>query len=203
MLRQDRHLAGDQRQLAVPRLLKEELDLALTNLLRPVDCTVIEPEKRLSFRPQRFQREDHVIHGDRLAVVPARLRSQRKRDPGPIFRPFDRFGDEPVACERLVLARHQQRFRAGYSRRIALDDVRIEAVEGAGRAEPDGAAYRCLGIDVVEVREIWSILRLTIHRDRMPGVDHLVGREGARGIKYGQQAKEWARRSHPQVRRNR
>jgi len=51
----------------------------------------------------------------------------------------------------------------------AAHDERVEAVEGTGRAEDDGAAFGCLRVDVAEMRKIRRVERIAMHGDCMAG----------------------------------
>ncbi len=136
MLRQDRHLAGDQRQLAVAGLLEDELHAPLADPLGAVDRAVVEAVEWLALGLQRLQREDDVVDGDRLAVVPTRLRPQGEGHPRSVVRPLDPLGDQAVLGERLVARAVISDLGADTGGCVALDDVRIEAVEGAGGTQP-------------------------------------------------------------------
>ncbi len=154
MLRQDRDLAGDQRQFAIAGLAEDEPDGAFAHLLGPDDAPVIEPVEGLALALQGVEREDHVIDGDRLAIVPARLGPQGEGDPGPVLGPFDSFGDQPVLGERLVLAGDGEALRIDAGGGIAADDVGVERIEGAGDAEAHQPPLRGVRIDVVEMAEV-------------------------------------------------
>ena len=177
VLRQDRHLADDQRQLPVAGLGERELDPPLAELLRARDAAVVESVEGMSLGLERLERPDHVVHGDRLAVVPARLGSQVEDHPGTILRPFDGLGDEAVFGERFVAAMGQQRLHGPAGARVALGNVRVEAVEGAALGQSDRAALGRLRVDVVEVGEIGPVFGLAVHGDGVSDV-HVIGFAG-------------------------
>ena len=79
-------ISGNSR---LPASLKTNLHRALADLLGPVDGAVVEAVERLALGLQGLEREDHVVDGDRPAVVPARLGAQGEDHPRAVLRPFD------------------------------------------------------------------------------------------------------------------
>ena len=75
VLRQDRHQAEDQRQLAVVGVLDVEADAALADPLDPLDLGVVGAVVRPALVAEELEAEDHVVDRDRLAVGELRLRT--------------------------------------------------------------------------------------------------------------------------------
>jgi hypothetical protein len=96
MLRQDRHLPDEQRQLAVAGVGEAEFDAALIELFHRRHAAVNETVLRRALRRERLERPDHVVGGDRHAIVPACDIAQREDGPGAVAGPLDALGDEPV-----------------------------------------------------------------------------------------------------------
>ena len=173
VLGQHRQLAEDERQLAVLTWFEAELDGTVADLLYLVDAGVVGTEDRRSLRAQGVEGPHHVLDRDRLAVVPARLRAQGEDHPRTILRRLDALGEQAVLAERLVGRRRQQRIvdlRAS-DVGIALDDERIEAVEGAQTVTTQHPALRRVGVGVVEMGEVGPVLEIAVHGD---AVDFVV-----------------------------
>ena len=148
--------------------LEAELDPALARLLDLLDALVVEAIGRRALREQRLEAPDHVVGGDRLAVVPARFGPQREGDPRAVGRRLHRLREQPVLGERLVGGAGHQRVveQADPRRRVALDDERIERVEGAlGDALPQLPALRRVRVHVLEVREVGGIREIAVDRE--------------------------------------
>jgi hypothetical protein len=186
VLRQHRQLAEDVRQFAVARLVEDELHLVVAEFLGRRHVRVVVLVEGMDL-PERLERPDHVVGGDRRAVVPLRFRPEAVAHPGVVGGILRRLGDQAVLRRgvEFVERRRHQRFEdeAGARRDVALWDEGVEAVEAAGGAEPQQAAFRRLRVGVGEVREVGRQLRLAGQRHRrMPG--KLAGRSsGRRGVR--------------------
>ncbi len=179
-------LPENQRQLAILTWTEAEFDGSLADLLHALDVRVVQAVHRRTFLGQRVEGPDHVLDGDRLAVVPTRLFAQREGDPRAVFRRLDRLRDQPVVTERLVERSHGQAVveqalteEADSRGGEPLRDERIEAVEGAERGQAEHAALGRVRIHVVEVRKASGVLEIAVHREA-------VRRNGlARGLRSG------------------
>ncbi len=112
-----------------------------------------------------------------MPVGEPRLRVEIEGDRGAVLGHLDGLGDQAVERERLVEpARHQALDRqvADAVGGDALDDERIETVEGAEGAEHETAALWRVRVHVGEVREVRRLLGGAIKGDA-------VHRLGARG----------------------
>src|SRR4249920_3637203 len=78
MLRQDRQLPYDVRQLTVTRPIKREGDLTVSGQLDLCDMAVVGAVKR-AIRFKNIKGEYDVVRRHRLAVMPARIGSQAIR----------------------------------------------------------------------------------------------------------------------------
>ena len=187
-LRQDRHLADDQRQLAVLALVEDEADLAVPDLLGLRDLLVIAAIERMPLRLQRLEGPDDVVGGDGGAVVEFRLRPERVRDPRPVGGRLDGLGDLAVLGERLVERLDGERVEdlADRRRRVALQDERIQVVERPDRGQLDLPALRRVRVDVLEVLEAGPVLEVAVHRERVAGRRFRLGAgAGERGRQGG------------------
>ena len=179
-------MTDDQRQLPVLTGLEGELDLAWVHLLHLGDVAIIGAEEGRSFVRQDVEREDHVLGGDRAAVVEPGLRAQGEGNPGAIFGDLDGLGDQAVHRERLVGRADHQRVvnEANLRGRDAPDDEGVEAVEGADGRLLDRAALGRVRVDVVEMGEVGPVFRRAVHGQRMADVDiparRVRGRSGDR-----------------------
>ena len=177
MLGQDRHLAGDQRQLPVHLAVEGELDLAVADLLGLDDVGVVGAVERVALGLEGLEGPDHVLDRDRRAVLPARLGPQREDHPGAILRHLDALGDQAVFRERLVQVADrqgvEQQSEAGGI--VALEDELVEIVEGADRRQGQRAAFGRVRVSVVEMGEVGAVFELAVHRRAMPRLRRLVG----------------------------
>jgi hypothetical protein len=133
----------------------------------PLDVGIVAAVHRCTFFHQGLEGELDVFGGYRRAIVEARLLAKQESYPGVVRRLFDLLGDQSIAAERLVHALHGQGVvdQADIVGRHALADERVETVETAKAGLTEDAAFRCIGVDVVEVLEVRRILgRFVIER---------------------------------------
>ncbi len=133
-----------------------------------------------------LKREHDVVGGERRAVGELCLGPQLEDDRHAVGRHLGAAGDEPVDGVRLVeRARHQAVEQVLEPlRRVALEDEVVEAVEGrapGGADHRQAAAFRGVGIDVVEVLEVGRILQLAERRKPMARFGERGRREQRRG----------------------
>ena len=105
---------------------------------------VIGAVVRPAFVAQQLPGKNHVVGRHRRAVGKARRRIEREGDVAARGIGLDAFGEQAVERERLVIAARQQALdhvAADIGRRQALDDERIETVEGAEHALHQLAAF--------------------------------------------------------------
>ena len=163
VLRQDRKLAHDLRELAVFLLVEGEGDLALAGLLCVTDVLVVQGVLRV-VGLQGFEGEDHIHGRHRLAVVPARLRAQPIGDGGEIGRVAHGFRQEAVfGSDFIERARHQRvvdQADAVLDLSLHAGNGQVEIIERALGPKPDDAALRRVWVDVIEMLEAGRILRL-------------------------------------------
>ena len=98
--RQHRKLADDQRQLLVGVVAEGEQHLAVAGLLGLQHVMVVEGVVGRALGLQGVEGEDHVLDGDRRAVVEPGLRPEREGDPRAVVGPFDGLGDQAVLGRR-------------------------------------------------------------------------------------------------------
>ena len=159
MLGKDGELTHDHRQLAVALGVEIEGDLVGPGRLGARDVLVIEAHARVGLLVHA-ERIDHVLRRDGRAVLPARLVAQLERDRGIIGRIARPFGDQPVRGRGLIQTVGHQAFidEPEPCSRLALVEHRIEAIEGADIGHAHDAAFRRIGIDIIELLEIcWDI----------------------------------------------
>ena len=161
VLREHVELARDQRKLAIAGAVEEELDVVIADLLGLDDVLVVEARSRAAGL-LRVERKDHVFRGHRLAVVPARRRTQAVDRHRRNHR--DRRRVRP-ACRNSCPARrgpsHQRLIDpadAGRDRALQPGDHDVEAVIRAKFEQAGDAALGRIGIDVVEALEVGGIL---------------------------------------------
>ena len=168
-LLQDRADAGDQRQLAV-RGVEGDPDRSVAGLLDLLDLGPEAGIAGMALRPQRLERPDHILDGDRRAVRKRRFGTQRELDPTAILRRLDRFGEQPVERERLVEAAAHQRL-GDQERQLPghrpLADIRVETVEAADLCGGNAPAHGRLRVGVGQRHKTRWQSRLAIHSDAM------------------------------------
>ncbi len=186
MLRQDSELAHDHGQLAVVLHVEIEGDLVRPGRLGARDVLVIEAHARIGVfvHPERI---DHVVGRDRRAVVPARFVAELEGDRGIVWRKARPLGDQPVRGRWLIeTVSHQAlEHEPEPSRRLALVENRVEAVERADVGHAHDAAFRRVRIHVAERFEVGGIFRLADQRQRV-----MVDRRVLGVARCGQEAGE-------------
>ena len=168
MLRQHRHQAEDQRQLAIVGAGQIEAHDALRQRLGLGDLDVIGAVVRPAFVAQELPGKDHVLGGHRLAVGEFRGGIEREGDVGAVGVGLDRAREQAVERERLVVAARQQALdhvAADLRQREAFDDERVEAVEGAEHALRQPAALGRRRIGVARMVEARRQRRFAVHGD--------------------------------------
>ncbi len=170
-------ISGSSRSLAPSRLKRTPRS---PTLLDAGDLGVVGLVVGPALVAQDLHREDHVVDGDRRAVGEFGLGVEGELDPGAVGRRLHRLGDQAVEREGLVGAALQQRLedqpaehRIGQAARrgeAALDDERIEAVEGADDAVGDLAALGRIRIGVGQVVEVRRQGRIADHGDAVHGL---------------------------------
>ena len=183
MLRQDRHLPDDLRQLAIALHVEAECHFALARLFGRGHIGVIGAIEGIVLL-QRLERPDHVFRLHLLAVMKARALAQHIGDGGIIRRVAYTFGKQPIFAGRLVeTARHQRIVDEPEPRRLlSLHDEKIETVETADHAIAQQPAFRRVRVHIVEMRKVGPVFQLAEKRRAMPrlfGVE--VRREGGIG----------------------
>ena len=155
MLRQDRQLADDLREFAVFGGAEVKHHTRRGFRHHVIDVRIILPIQRPALVAQGIEGPDHILGGDRLAVMEPRLGPQLKRNAAVIGGQFDVSGDMGVGGFGLVGRRHRQ--RVVDLRRTtgggSANDERVEAVKAADRRRRHLAALRGIRIDVGEMRE--------------------------------------------------
>ena len=168
VLGENRHQPEDERQLAILAVLERELDGALRQLFRRAHFREIRAVVGPALGLQQFEGKEHVVRRHGRAVGKLRFRIEREGDGGAVVGDVDGLGEEAIEREGFIQpARHQglDRKLARACRGGALDDQRIEAVEGAGIGKPQTSAFRCIGVDVGEVIEIARLFGRAMERD--------------------------------------
>ena len=109
MFRIDRELADDVRQFAIARTVEGEGHFALAGFLGLGDMAIIGREVGAIFL-LGLERENDVVGGNRLAVVPFGFGANAVGDPGVIVGMAHRVGQQAVFGGDLVEGRGHQRF---------------------------------------------------------------------------------------------
>ena len=117
---------------------------------------------RVAFVLQRVEGEHHVVGGERRAVGELRLGPQIEGDRLAVVGDLGALGHQPVDRVRLVGRRHHQRVEQQLEplRRVAFQNVVVEAVEGGDAAPADQrerAALGRVGIGIGEMLEIGRV----------------------------------------------
>jgi hypothetical protein len=163
--RQHRHVAEDQRKLAIPGLVEGEQHLMLADRLCLGHVREVAIEEGADLL-QHAEGPDDVLRRDGLSVVPARGWIQAVSGRGIVVRIPEGFGDERMAGARLVDRLVHQRVpqnTAGLSEAGgwgAANDEGIEGIEGAGGDAVQRPALGRVRIDVVVALEAPGIYRL-------------------------------------------
>jgi hypothetical protein len=184
------HQPHDQRHFAVAIGRENQFYAALADPDDLFDLGIVAAVIGTALLTQQLQRKDHILHRHRMAVRKARLRIQGEGDPGAVLRGLDAFRQQAVKRKRLVIGAGKQTLIdifAPARRGIALDDQRIEAVEGALDAEHGATAARRRWVDIVEMSKAGGIFRLAMHGDpvawRRIGRLRLADRQDAQNCK--------------------
>ncbi len=163
MLRQDGQLPDDLRQFAIARRVERKGELAIAGFFDLDDMAIIGGELRTVFF-ERVEGKDHVVGRHRLAVVPFCFSTQPIGCRGEIVRIADGFRDQAVLGGHFVQRRRQKRVvdvvDPGRQRAFDASNHDIEIVVGSDRNLPHGAAFRCRGVDVVELLEAGGIFQV-------------------------------------------
>ena len=119
---------------------------------------------------QRLEGERHIVGGERRAVGELRLGPQREGHRHAVRRDLCALRHEPIDGVRLVRRAGHQRVEQKLEplRRVALENVVVEAVEGGHPApadEREGAALRRVGVRVGEVLEVCGIREIAEGRE--------------------------------------
>ncbi len=115
---------------------------------------------------QQRVREDHILDRDRHAVGELRLGAQRELDEAAVRGRLHALGNQPVEAEGFVIGAGEQALIDIFAhalRRRALDDQRIETVEGALHGEDDASALGSVRIGVRKVSKAFGLARLPMH----------------------------------------
>jgi len=149
---------------------------------------------------ERIEREDHIVRGDGLAIVPARRGIQSIDRVGEIVWVCDGFRQQPIGRRRLILRPRRQclnddRGAAG-ERSLQPLDHEVEVVEGAEFEQTHGAALRRIRIDVVEPLEAGRIFDIAVGRNGVPPFQPIRRCLRVRGFDRGKTCVEAERRGH-------
>ncbi|MNE20209.1 hypothetical protein D3C80_1133180 [compost metagenome] len=177
VLRQYRQLAEAQDQQRIAAALEHEAHPVAVENVDPLDFLEGGAVVRMAVAAEQAVGEGHVVGGDRLVVVEARLGTQVEHHPAAVLAVLHRGGDQAVAGGRLVTRRivgagagHQRGIQfgdavlqevAGTGRAGALEGVGVEGVEGAGGHQSHAAALGRVGVDPVEMAEVGRVLERT------------------------------------------
>ena len=170
VFRQYRHQRDDQRQFAVAAFGKIEPHGARIENLGLGDLGIVGAVIRPAVIAQKLPREGDVLGGDRRAVGKMRRRIEREGHEAARIVGVDGARQQAVERERLVIAaRHQALDHVAADRlhREALDDHRIEAVEGAEHALDQPAALGRVGVGIGKRDKAVSHGRFAVHGDSM------------------------------------
>ena len=166
---EDRAHAGEQRELPIGRV-EGDADGAGPGGLDALDLVPKPDVARVALGPERLVGPDDVLGRHRGAVGEAGLRAQRELDPGAVGRRLHALGEEAVEREGLVIGTAHQGL-VGEEPQLpghrTLQDVGVEAVEGADLPLGDPAALRRVGVHVGQVGEVGGQGGLPIHGDPM------------------------------------
>ena len=108
-----------------------------------------------------------------------RLRPEVVDRVGKVVGDLDGLGDQPVLGGNLVERRSHQRFDdEAEARRVALDDIGVEAVERADRVQLDRAALGGVGVYVAPMGKVGRISECP-HQRKAVALDDLIRRRRA------------------------
>ena len=191
---QHRHQPDDQRQFAVVGAAEVEAHAALADDIGLDHLGVVNAVVGAAVVAQQLPGKHDVRRRDRLAVGKARRRIEREGDETARGIRFHALGQQAVKRERLVVATRQQALDhviADIDGGQALDDERIEAVEGAEHALRQLAALWRRRVGIARMAEVGWPRRRAVHGD---GV---VVRGGTRGAQGKPGRRRRARRARP------
>src|SRR6476646_7514728 len=143
MLGKYSQLADDQWEFSVAGTVKDELDLAIIQLLGLHDVTIIRRKCRMMLL-ERFHRENDVICTDRLAIVPFGLCPQTISHPGEIVGVTDSLGKDAVFGRSLIERSRRKglidKLNGAGDRALHARDHQVEVVKGSQGNIPDDSA---------------------------------------------------------------
>ena len=117
-----------------------------------------------------FEAEDDILRCHRLAIGPFGLGAQPEGGFRNIVRVAHALGQKTVGGRQFLFRRFHQRIenqrKAG--RRLPLGKQRIEGIEGARRRQAKGAAFRRLGVHIVEMIEAIGMFQFPDRRNPLP-----------------------------------
>ena len=133
--REDRQAGDEQRHVAPALVGKAHHHRAIVGGLGAFEVAQQLRDDRMALVLQRRQRPDHVMRGERRAVVKFRLRPQRKAIGQPVVGDAHAARGQPVHGVGLVArAHHQGREGELHALRgVALQDEAVERIEGLER----------------------------------------------------------------------
>ena len=183
VLRQHRNFACDRGKFAVAGPVEGKFDIALASLLALDDVPVVGAVHRTVLL-ERVEREDDVVRGHRLAIVPARRGIQAIDDVGKIVGIGDGFRQQPIGRRRFILRPGRQRLNdhggAAGDRPLQALDHDVEVVEGSEFEQARDALLRRIRIDVIEALEAGRIFDIAKRRHGVP-----PGQSVRRGLRVG------------------
>ena len=161
-LGEDRQGGDGERQVAheiAGKCVAHRVRVERLRLDHVLQCLMVD---RVAFILQRVEGEHHVVGGERRAVGELRLGPQIEGDRLAVVGDLGALGHQPVDRVRLVGRRHHQRVEQQLEplRRVAFQNVVVEAVEGGDAAPADqreSAAFGRVGIGVGEMLEIGRV----------------------------------------------
>jgi hypothetical protein len=140
---------------------------------------------------ERREGKNHVFGRHRRAVVPLRFGAQPVGRRGKIVRVADAFGKQPVSGRHFVERRRQQPVvdQPDAAGEVAFDvgDRDIEIVESADGDFAHRAAFRRVGVDVIELLEAFRVFQVTKQRQAVAPFSVLIPVLRLRGSQPGRQ----------------
>ena len=129
-------MAHNQWQFAVVGFAESKTYPCGIQCFHRIDRAIIEAVLRLTLADERFKGPDHILGRNLLAIVPLRLGTNMKDDPGPVTGPLNGFGNQAVAGKGLVGAGDEERFYGAGTDRVTLGDERVKTVKTALGRKP-------------------------------------------------------------------
>ena len=165
VLRQHRNFAGDRGKFAIPGPVEAESDITLADPFALDDVPVVGAVHRAVLL-ECIEREDDVVGGHGLAIVPARRCIQSIDDVGEIVGIGGGFRQQPISRRRFILRPGRQGLidhgGAAGDRSLQSKDHGVEIVEGTELEQSHDAAFRRIRIDVVESLEAGRIFDVSV-----------------------------------------